>query len=257
MREQDRLCTFPLVVLTVLLFASMTVLTLFGGQSLLSDAVAAVAPISALAVGLFGMYFFMPRGFFKEDRFHVMFVLIAIGLVVLAMAEVAGAVIEFFPNSEVFLFIVGILQITAFVPMVIGILRYLHGINQTLGYPSPRVLWSVAVILPLVLVSALSSIALVTLVVDHLIDWLTSVAVSIVSGFIVFSLAGITLIFLKGKMLYPIGTLLAGMVLFFVRCMLWCTLGIGPVDVVSRLLGIGSYLMLGLAISLAVSMESF
>ncbi|MHA1961489.1 MAG: hypothetical protein ACW99U_14805 [Candidatus Thorarchaeota archaeon] len=239
----------PFMSLLLLVLGSSIILWAIGNTAGLDSWAAVLAPLIAGVAGFYGMAHFAPRGFVREDRFHVMFILLGVGLFVMLVAEIAGIAIETADAGSSMVFTVGFIQILGMFAFSLGIIGYFVAVNNTMGYLKPVYLWLVVLLVPIVMVVLLTTLSYDPIRSLMLPELVTSGIVAIGFGASALSLAITAWVFRRGRILIPIAFILLSVILLFFRGVAWTAYAITPVLTFSRLLGISAYVMMAGAIN--------
>jgi hypothetical protein len=248
--------TLAFLALVVLVPIIALTLISVGAPNTAETFATATAPLSALAAGLLGLLAFAKEDFGLEDRFNSMNLLLALGLVVLTLAEIGTAIISSMPSGRDFYFTISLLVIPGILLWGIGVTRYLVVCWRTINGENPKeVLLAVALIAGSI--TALTQILGAFIAPDRsLID----VTVCIPVGFGILMIAGILTvllwIFRRGMLALPIGFSLMAAILFCVQYYSWCVLRIDPTSMISRLIAIEIYILMGASVSIAGRLDA-
>jgi hypothetical protein len=90
-------------------------------------------PFSALASGTIGVAYFSQEGVMREDRFHMMNLMLALALIVFAIAETATGAIG---SSETGYLAIILMQLPGLLLVALGVARYLRVITEVLNRSS-------------------------------------------------------------------------------------------------------------------------
>ncbi|UCE09707.1 MAG: hypothetical protein JSW61_12145 [Candidatus Thorarchaeota archaeon] len=246
----------PFVALILLLLGAFGIPWIVGNTSALDSMAAATAPLVAGLVGVYGLTHFAPRGLVREDRFHVMFIFLSVGLFVMLLAELAGIAIESSGVGASLVFTVGFVQILGMISFSIGVGGYFNAVNKTVGYSRPQITWSVVVAFPLAFVVILVALSYDPLQSVSFAELVTSGIVSIGFGVTALCVSIIAVVFRRGRLLMPAIFILLGLLLLFARGVVWAVYAVTPVLTSSRILGAAAYAMIGGAITAARVNES-
>jgi hypothetical protein len=249
MKRLGKCSWIPFLVLVLFVLGSSVILWATGNTTLLDSMALVFAPLIAAVVGLYGMAHFAPRGFVREDRFHVMFLLLSTGLFVMLVAEIAGISMEAADGGSSMVFTIGFIQILGMFAFSLGILGYFAAVNSTMGYLKPVYLWLIILIVPVAIVVSLTALAYDPVSSLLLPELVTSGIVAIGFGATTFSLTFSTWVLRKGRILIPIMFVLLGVLLLFLRGVAWTAYAITPLVTSSRFLGVSAYIMMAGAIT--------
>ena len=245
-----------LVLVTGVLIAALALLLSALGFGETAQAMAILfAPTSALAFGLLGMNLFGRDGLVKTDRFVSMNIWLALGLVILTLAEIAGIVMALAGSPEQVCFTVGLVQMPGLLLWGLGIIGYLKSVNQSLDLIEEERLWPI-----LVFVAVMGSLMLVAaaivgfpersplsvLVSAPTVVWLV-IVLSIVFGLLAY--------FRNGMIARPLALLFLALVIYFVRSALWVLGGYCQGYLLDDILSIEAYLLIGASLMEAARFE--
>ncbi len=212
--------------------------------------------IIPLAASLYGMTLFGRGGFVREDRFQMMYLLLTIAMMIFAVGEVAIIPVEFIPNGERFVFLVGVVHITAFLPLALGILRYVQRVMKTLGHPPKEVVWTTIIIIPMLITVFVIIMTRQLDLVESILDVTVGLVLAIGFGILSLGLLVLVYIFRRGLLVAPISLLYMASALFFVRALIWIGWAISLSNPLSRLIAIMGYLFLGVSFQIANCMQN-
>ena len=102
-------------------------------------------PFAALVSGIIGVAYFGQEGFMREDRFHMMNLMLALALVVFAIAETAIGVIGF---SEAGCLAINLMQLPGLLLVALGVVSYLRAITEVLNFRNIRTIAGIIICIP-------------------------------------------------------------------------------------------------------------
>lgn len=237
----------------LVLVAALLILT--GSGDVLGAITVLLAPTSALAFGLFGMNLFGRNGLAKNDTFVTMNVSLALGLVILTLAEVAGIVMRFIGSPELLCFTVGLVQMPGLLLWGLGIISYLKSVNLSLDIIEGERLWPTIVFLAVmgslmvvaaVIVSDPERSPLAVLVSAPTVIWL---------GTILSIVIALAWTFRRGLLTRPLLLLMLAIAVAFVRSLLWIVTDFCEGGGLNDLLAIESYLLVGASLIESAKLE--
>ncbi len=245
-----------LVLVTGVIIAALVLLLMTLGYGDTSQAIALLfAPTSALAFGLLGMNLFGRDGLVKTDRFVSMNVWLALGLVILTLAEIAGIVMAFVGSPDQVCFTVGLVQMPGLLLWGLGIIGYLKSVNQSLDLIEEERLWPILVFVAVMGSLILVAVAIIMFPERSPLAVLVSAPTVVWVGIIVSITLGLLLYFRKGMIARPLGLLFLALVIYFIRSALWVMSEYCQGDLLDDLLSIESYLLIGASLMEAARFE--
>ncbi|TFF95882.1 hypothetical protein EU546_02500 [Candidatus Thorarchaeota archaeon] len=255
MVTEKPLDTLALMLAGALLAVAAAVLSFSGNNILLGAITLLLAPTSALAFGLFGMNLFGRDGLAKKDTFVAMNVSLALGLVILTLAEIAGISMTVIGSPEQLCFTVGLVQLPGLLLWGLGIISYLKSVNLSLDLIEGERLWPI-----LVFVTVMGSLMVVAAVIvsdpeRSPLTVLVSAPTGIWLGIILAIVTGLVWTFKRGLLVRPLLLLMLAMLVAFVRSLLWIVSDFcegGPLD---DLFAIESYLLVGASLVESAKLE--
>ncbi|MGY5874873.1 MAG: hypothetical protein RTU30_03925 [Candidatus Thorarchaeota archaeon] len=118
-------------------------------DSTIMTASSLVALIVAVTIGLTTLLRFTTFGLFREDQFHMMGVLISVGILVMALSEASAAAATSFPDVSIFPYMITSARVIALLLWVVGIVGYVRTSNSVLQFAFPN-LWALVLILAII-----------------------------------------------------------------------------------------------------------
>ncbi len=214
------------------------------------------APVAALVPGVLGLIRFAQDDYGLEDRFNSMNLLLALGLIVLTLAEIGTGIISGMPSGQEFYFTISLLLIPGILLWGIGTTRYLIVCRSTITGVKPK---KILLVITLVSVSG----ALLTQIFGAIISpgrTLINIAVCIPVGFGILMIVGVFAVLLwtfrSGLFVLPFGLSFIASLLFVIQYYSWCVLSIAPISIFSRLIATEVYILMGGSVSIAGRLEA-
>ncbi len=223
--------------------------------ALLGSITIVVSPLTAILVGLIGLHLFGREDFTKEDRFHTMYLLLALGLVVYSVADIAVGLISYMQESETFYFLISLTQFPGILLWAIGVLGYFRTSNVVLMKLNDRSLVGIVIVVPILAVASLVTVVMLQNPARSLIEVLTTAPVAIAIGVIMVALLLVATAYRGGRLSRPLGLATIGLLLIFLRAALWCCSGYSPVEPLGQAMSVVAYLLIGASLASAKTME--
>ena len=209
-------------------------------------------PFAALVSGIIGVAYFGQEGFMREDRFHMMNLMMALGLVVFAIAETATGVIG---SSETSYLAIILMQLPGLLLVALGVASYLRTVTEVLNYRNDKTIVGAIICIPFgfsVIAAAIMAIAVPGALT---IEFLVNIMVTAGIGTLVLTLGLLVLVFRQGELAAPLGLAFAAMLLYLARNILWCCFSITPIEPLFQVLIVESYILLGASILVARGLQ--
>jgi hypothetical protein len=130
-------------------------------ESTVGTTVFFVAGLIGVSIGVYGLIRYSSFGLFHDDPFHMMGVLLSVGIIILALANFASGIAISMPENLVIPYMVVSARATALVLWILGIVGYVRASDQILKFAYPR-LWALA----LVFVAAAAVIAFPVMIIS-------------------------------------------------------------------------------------------
>jgi hypothetical protein len=249
-------CQNAVIVISVgivILLASLVLIST-GNDVLLFGIMSIIAPLIAMSLGALGLKIYGRDSGTKDDRFNTLNYWLAIGLIMLSFAEIAGTLVSLSLGPQQMILITTLIQLPGLLLWGIGILQYLRSLNEALGYVKPQNLW-IGLFLP----TTLSTISLVVVIVTQLpmFGLIESLVLSpIIVGFTLFVIitTAFVVIFRKGFLSKPLLLLLGALLLYLVRVLLWLLTDLGIEAPTDRVIAAESFILCGAALLMARSL---
>jgi len=236
-----------------LVFVASYVALFFSTDILQIFAIAATLVI-ALIAGLWGIRLFAKDGFVRNDPFHMLNILLSLGLIVSGISESVSVLISQFEPGNVFYFAYSFVLLIALLLWSVGIISYLKSSNRILGFFEEKKLF-----LYIVLISSASiilSFILIVIVPGQTLRIETLIDLPLCIGFTVLTISSVILIWLfkDGALSLSMMFLFGGLLLELLRNALWCFLAIIPSNPISLFIATLGYLSIGVSVALANSL---
>ena len=232
------LCGVIYLLLTVLL--SVTENTI-----LLGVLSAVIAPLSALIVGIFGMKILGPELYAREDRYQMMGVMLSMSLLMFTLVEISATILSNLPQSESFLFMIGLLQLAGIIPLSLGVFRYLDSTNRALSIIDRTHLWIMILIIAIGVTIGVYLISLEHLLMASFVDIIAITPIILMGLAVIASVIVLSWVFRHGKLCKPFVISLIALLLLVARAIAWCCLGLSPTDPLSQAIAAVSYFVFG------------
>jgi len=205
-------------------------------------------PFSALACGIIGVAYFGQEGFMREDRFHMMNLMLALALVVFAIAETATGVIG---SSETGYLAIILMQLPGLLLVALGVTSYLRAVTEVLNYRNNKTIAGVIICIPFGFSAVAAAIIVIAIPGAMTVESLVNIIVTAGIGTLVLALGMLVSIFRQGELAAPLGLAFLAMLLYLTRSILWCCFGFTPLEPLFQILVVESYILLGSSISVA------
>ena len=209
-------------------------------------------PFSALASGIIGVAYFGQEGFMREDRFHMMNLMLALALVVFAIAETAIGVIGI---SEAGCLAINLMQLPGLLLVALGVVSYLRAITEVLKFRNDRTIAGIIIGIPFGFFAAFGAIMAIAVPGSMTVESLVNIVVAAGIGTLVLTLGILVLVFRQGELAAPLGLAFIAMLLYLARNVLWCCVGFTPLEPLFQVLVVESYILLGASISVARGLQ--
>lgn len=257
MTSREKYSTVLFLVIGLVILVASLILWSAGEIPLLASLTMYLAPICAFLTGFVGLFQFGKGDFTKEDRFHMMNLLIALGLVLYSVSDVALVVLSGQQGSDVFHNTASLTQSPGMLFWAIGVLGYLRASNKVLGTTDDRKLVGGMVTIPIVAVIVLTMTVISLSPVREPIEVITTAPLVAGVGVTTVALIYVLWTFRQGRLAVPLGLSLLAVFFMLVRLGTWSFVGVSLLDPYLQLLSIESYLVLGAALSMARRIEDF
>jgi len=255
-RRTDWRDTVIVISVGLIVLIVSLLLTTTGNDELLRVITSVLAPMIALILGLMGLKIYGMESDIKDDKFNTMKLWLAIGLIILSLAEIAGTLVSLLQDSQQIILIVALVQMPGLILWGLGIIQYLRTLNSSLGFVKAKNLW-----IGVVLIIAFSTIGLVSIIATQLIaiSLIESIVLSpIIVGLILFTIITSILvwIFRKGALAKPLFLILGALVLYLVRSIFWLLVDASLGSPMDGVIAIESFILCGAALILARDLGS-
>jgi len=255
-RRTDWRDTVIVISVGLIVLIVSLLLTTTGNDELLRVITSVLAPMIALILGLMGLKIYGMESDIKDDKFNTMKLWLAIGLIILSLAEIAGTLVSLLQDSQQIILIVALVQMPGLILWGLGIIQYLRTLNSSLGFVKAKNLW-----IGVVLIIAFSTIGLVSIIATQLIaiSLIESIVLSpIIVGLILFTIITSILvwIFRKGALAKPLFLILGALVLYLVRSIFWLLVDASLRSPMDGVIAIESFILCGAALILARDLGS-
>lgn len=257
MATQDRITALLFFLSSVTILIASVVLWINNEHTLLLGLGMALAPLTAVIIGLFGLTTYGREDFRREDRFHLMNIFFSLGLVLYAISEIAAGLLASQEGSEAYLFTVSLIQMPGLILWAIGVLGYLRASNTVLQKADDRTLVGGMIVIPSAAMMLLVIVVMIVSPERNPIEVLTTSPLAIGMGAITVAMAYVLAVFRGGKLAIPIGLAFIALLVLTMQIILWCCFGLSPVEPLGQLVRTEAYIILGAALVTARSIERF
>jgi len=210
-------------------------------------------PFAALASGIIGVSYFGQEGFMREDRFHMMNLMLALALVVFAIAETAIGVVG---SNETGILAIILMQLPGLLLIALGVASYLRAITEVFNYRNDKTIAGAIICIPFGFIAVAAAIMAITIPGALTVEFLANSIVTAGIGTLVLILGMLVWIFRKGELAAPLGFAFIAMLLYLTRSILWCCSGLTPLEPLFQILVVESYILLGASISVARGLQN-
>ena len=255
MASRERYLTFAFLLSAIVILVFGVVAWVFNEHSALSTVGMIAAPVSAVIMGLIGLVIFGREDFRREDRFHLMNLFFSLGLVLYAISEVAASLLASQEGSEAYLFTVSLIQMPGLILWAIGVLGYLRASNSVLETTNDRRLVGTMIVVPTAVMLILASLVLLLNPARSPIEVLTTAPLAIGMGVIALALGYVVIVFRGGRLARPIGLAFIAILVLTMQIVLWCCVGLSPIEPLGQLVRTESYIVLGISLTSAKAIE--
>jgi len=208
-------------------------------------------PSAALISGIIGVAYFGQEGFMREDRFHMMNLMLALALVVFAIAEIATGVIG---SSETGYLAIILMQLPGLLLVALGVASYLRATTEVLNYRNYKTIAAI-ICIPFGFFAVAGAIMAIAVPGALTVESLVNIVVAAGIGSIVLALGMLLWVFRQGEFAAPLGFAFIAMLLYLARSILWCWFGFTPLESLFQVLVVESYILLGASISVARGLQ--
>ncbi len=251
MRLTDWRDTIIVISVGLIILITSLLLITTGNDLLLLVITSVLAPLVALFLGILGLRIYGKDSAIKDDKYNTLNLWLAIGLIMLSLAEIAGTLVGLSQSPDQIILIVALAQMPGLILWGLGIIQYLRSLNSSLGFIKSNNLW-----IGFFLIATLSTIGLVVIIVTQFTtnDLVESLVLSpIIVGLTLLVIITIILvwIFRKGTLAKPLFLLLGALVLYLVRVLLWLFVDASLGSPTDGVIAIESFILCGGALLLA------
>ena len=181
----------------------------------------------------------------------------SLGLVLYAIAEVAAGLLASQEGSEAFLFTVSLIQMPGLILWAIGVIGYLRASNSVLKATSDNGLLATIVIIPTIAMIVLASLVMFLNPTRNPVEVFTTAPLAVGMGVITLALGYVLLVFRGGRLARPLGLAFLSVLVLTLQIVLWCCVGLSPVEPIGQIVRTEAYIVLGIALTSAKSIELF
>lgn len=251
MRLTDRRDTIVVISAGLIILITSLLLITTGNDELLLVITSVLAPLVALILGIIGLRIYGKESAIKDDKYNTLNLWLAIGLIMLSLAEIARTLVGLAQSPHQMLLIVALAQMPGLILWGLGIIQYLRSLNSSLGFVKSNNLW-----IGFFLVATLSTISLVVIIMTQFttIDLIESLVLSpIIVGLTLLTIITTILvwIFRKGTLAKPLFLILGALALYLVRVLLWLFVDASLDSPTDGVIAIESFILCGGALLLA------
>lgn len=255
MQTETRKLIFPFLLVGLVFVVSYV--ALFSFEEILQAFMITSTLVISLFVGFWGIRIFAEDGFLRNDSFHMLNILLSLGLIVSGISESASVIISQFENGSAFYFTYSLVLLIALLFWSVGIISYLKSSNVILGFFEEKKLF-----LYIILISSVSLVAgfiLIVIIPEQPLRIEMLIDLPISMGFAVLTISSLILIWLfrDGALSLSMIFLFCGMLLELLRNALWCFLAIIPSNPLSLFIATLGYLSIGLSVVIARNLDTF
>jgi len=242
-----------LVVISVGLIILITSLLLIttGNDQLLLVITSILTPLVALLLGIMGLRIYGKELAIKDDKYNTLNLWLAIGLIMLSLAEIAGTLVGLSQSPNQMILIVALAQMPGLILWGIGIIQYFRSLNSSLGLVTVNNRW-----IGFFVIVILSTISLVVIIVTQFTT--IGLVESLILSPIIVGLTLLTIIitilvwiFRKGTLAKPLFLILGTLALYLIRVLLWIFVDTSLESPTDGVIAIESFILCGGALLLA------
>ncbi|MHA2020783.1 MAG: hypothetical protein ACW98J_05005 [Candidatus Thorarchaeota archaeon] len=255
MSSRERYLTFAFLFSAIVILVLGSIAWIFDEQPALAALGMSSAPVSALIMGFIGLVIFGREDFRREDRFHLMNLFFSLGLVLYAISEVAASLLASQEGSEAYLFTVSLIQMPGLILWAMGVLGYLRASNSVLETTDDRRLVGTMVVVPTAAMLILATLVLLLNPARSPLEVLTTSPLAIGMGVIALALGYVVIVFRGGRLARPIGLAFIAILVLTMQIVLWCCVGLSPIEPLGQLVRTDAYIILGMALTSAKAIE--
>ena len=250
MRRTDWRDTLVVISVGLIILITSLLLITTANDQLLLVITSVLAPLVALFLGIMGLRIYAKESGTKDDKFNTLNLWLAIGLIMLSLAEFAGTLVGLTQTSHQMLLIVSLAQMPGLILWGLGIIQYLRSLNSSLGFVKSNNPW--IGIFPIVTLSTISLVIIVTQfttigLVESLILSPIIVGLALLTGITTI----LVWIFRKGTLAKPLFLILGALSLYLIRVLLWIFVDASLESPTDGVIAIESFILCGAALLLA------
>ncbi len=250
MRRTDWRDTLVVISAGLIILITSLLLITTANEQLLLVITSVLAPLVALFLGIMGLRIYAKESGTKDDKFNTLNLWLAIGLIMLSLAEFAGTLVGLTQTSHQMLLIISLAQMPGLILWGLGIIQYLRSLNSSLGFVKSNNPW-----IGIFLIVTLSTISFVIIVTQFTTIGLVE---SLILSPIIVGLALLTgistilvWIFRKGTLAKPLFLILGALSLYLIRVLLWIFVDASLESPTDGVIAIESFILCGAALLLA------
>jgi len=222
-----------------------------GNSSLILGINAVLTPLVALFLGVIGIRIYGRDYTTRADKFYTMNLWLAIGLIMLSLAEIARSIISFTLNTNGIILIVALIQLPGLLLWGIGIIQYLRSLNSAMDYIPTNTLWT---LLFFIVTLSTAGLIIINAILFPTIGFFENIVLSpIIVGLTLFSVSNAILvwIFRRGSLAQPLFLIFAALSLYLVRCSFWLFTNTALESPTDGLIAVEAFVLCGAALQLA------
>lgn len=251
MRRTDWRDTLVVISVGLIILVTSLLLITTGNDQLLLVITSVLAPLVALFLGIMGMRIYGKDSGTKDDKFNTLNLCLAIGLIMLSLAEIAGTLVGLSQSQNQLILIVALAQMPGLILWGLGIIQYIRSLNSSLGFVKSNNRW-----IGVFLIATLSTISLVVIIVTQFttIGLVESLIISpMIVGLTLLTIITTILvwIFRKGILAKPMFLMLGALSLYLIRVLLWLFVDTSLESPTDGVIAIESFILCGGALLLA------
>jgi hypothetical protein len=203
------------------ILAVFLLLSIAGYDDALTMLFSILTPLTGFLLGVFGLWMFSRTSEMREGQIHTMYLWVSIGLLILALSDIAGMLVNLGQSALQVEVTVGLIQISGIFLWGFGILQYLQSLNSALEFSESWRLWTI-----LLIIASITTLGLVVINVIYY-PWIGLVENIVFSPLIIgltyFTVIalGFVWIFRYGEIARPLGLTFIGFLLYLIRTVQW------------------------------------
>lgn len=251
MRRTDWRDTLVVISVGFIILITSLLLLTSGNDQLLLVITSVLAPLVALFLGIMGLRIYGKESAIRDDKYNTLNLWLAIGLIILSLAEIAKTLVGLSQSPNQMILIVALTQLPGLILWGLGIVQYLRSLNSSLGFVKSKNLWT-----GIFLIATLSTISLAVIIVTQFTT--IGLVESLILSPIIIGLAlltGITTIlvwiFRKGTLAKPLFLIVGALSLYLIRVLLWIFVDASLESPTDGVIAIESFILCGAALLLA------